>query len=146
MTAGGNRLRIGHAPLSRVVRPAAPVSTPPPARARLEPLSPARYRVQPTVDAELADKPRRARALLQTPGTAGAVDLAQVVDRAVTLLVDRLEARRHGKTTRPRSAVPDPASSARDREKVCRLIPGIHSARSSTRQRRHAGFNPSQSY
>ena len=61
----------------------------------IEPLAPARYRVQFTASAELRDKIARLTALM--PGN----DLASIVDAAVTEKLERLEAKRFGKTKKP---------------------------------------------
>jgi hypothetical protein len=72
-----------------------------PARTALvEPLAPARFKVQFTASAELRDKLERLTALLRTEVPDG--DLAAVIDRAVTEKLERLEARRFGKTLAPR--------------------------------------------
>jgi 5-methylcytosine-specific restriction endonuclease McrA len=71
----------------------------------VEPLSPARYRVQFTVTAELRDKLERLRALMRSSVPDG--DLAAVIDAAVTEKLERLEGRRFGLTTTPRTSVGD---------------------------------------
>ena len=62
--------------------------------------SPGRYRVQFTASAQLRDKLERLQALLRSsvPG----VDLAAVIEDAVTEKLERLEARRFGLTKAPR--------------------------------------------
>jgi hypothetical protein len=72
----------------------------------LEPLSRARYRVQFTASEALRDKLERLQALL--PGT----DLATVVEQAVTEKLERLEARRFGRTKAPRKALSKADTSA----------------------------------
>jgi hypothetical protein len=69
--------------------------------AALEPLAPARYRVEFTASEELRDKLKRLEALM--PGH----DLADVLDAAVTEKLERLEAKRYGKTNKPRKSVGD---------------------------------------
>jgi hypothetical protein len=77
------------------------VTLPPPSRtAFVEPLAPARFKVQFTASAVLRDKLERLTALLRTEAPDG--DLAAVIDRAVTEKLERLEARRFGKTVAPR--------------------------------------------
>jgi Domain of unknown function (DUF222) len=66
----------------------------------VEPLAPARFKVQFTASAELRDKLERLTALLRSEVPDG--DLAAVIDRAVTDKLERLEARRFGKTAPPR--------------------------------------------
>ena len=71
----------------------------------IEPLSPARYRVQFTASAELRDKLERLTALM--PGN----DLASIVEAAVTEKIERLEAKRFGKTRNPRKSLEDADTS-----------------------------------
>ena len=71
----------------------------------VEPLSPARYLVQFTASAELRDKLERLTALM--PGN----DLASIVEVAVTEKLDRLEAKRFGKTKKPRTSLEDADTS-----------------------------------
>jgi hypothetical protein len=63
--------------------------------ARTVPLTPERFAVQFTAGKSLKDKLDRARELL--PGT----ELAEIFDRALTLLVSDVEKKRFGKTSRP---------------------------------------------
>ncbi len=77
-------------------RPAAPEKRP-----SVAPLSPARYQVTFTASVELRDKLERLEALI--PGS----DLASVIDAAVNEKLDRLEAKRFGKTKNPRTNVED---------------------------------------
>jgi hypothetical protein len=71
----------------------------------LLPLARARYRVQFTASEALRDKLERLQALL--PGS----DLATVVEQAVTEELDRLEARRFGRTKAPRKALAEADTS-----------------------------------
>jgi hypothetical protein len=72
-----------------------------PARpATIAPLAPERYKIQFTASRELHDKLRRAQDLLRH--TIPDADVAAVIDRALTLLVEELERRKLGATTRPR--------------------------------------------
>jgi hypothetical protein len=81
-------------------------------RAVVEPLSPARYRVQFTAGDRLHDLLERLQALMRSTVSNG--DLAALIEIAVTEKVERLEARRFGRTKAPRKAVadvdPDPSS------------------------------------
>jgi hypothetical protein len=80
------------------------VCLPPPSRkAVVEPLAPARFKVQFTASAALRDKLERLAALLRSEVPDG--DLGAVVDRAVTDTLERLEARRFGKTMAPRKTL-----------------------------------------
>ena len=90
---------------SEVQRAAAPVGSPPSARPRhvaLTPLAPDRYKVQLTVTRATHDKLRRAQDLLRHSLPTG--DLAEIVDRAVTLLLDDLERAKLAAVERPRAA------------------------------------------
>jgi len=73
------------------------------ARPALHALSPGRYKVQFTASAALRDKIERLTALLRTEVPDG--DLATILERAVSEKLERLEARRFGKTKAPRQAV-----------------------------------------
>jgi len=78
----------------------------------IEPLAPGRYKVQFTAGAELRDKLDRLRALMRSSVPDG--DLAAIIDAAVTERLERLEARRFGRTKAPRKASPvaqEPPSS-----------------------------------
>jgi hypothetical protein len=90
------------------------VSLPPPSRtAVVEPLAPARFKVQFTASAELRDKLERLTALLRWEIPDG--DLAAVIDRAVTEKLERLEARRFGKTLAPRTMLAEANTSGASR-------------------------------
>ena len=65
----------------------------------IEPLAPGRYKVQFTASAELRDKLDRLRALMRSSVPDG--DLAAIIDAAVTEKLERLEARRFGRTKAP---------------------------------------------
>ena len=70
--------------------------------ARIVPIAPERYRIQLTVSRETHDRFRRAQALLRHAVPSG--DAAEIFDRAITLLVERLESQRFAETARPRAA------------------------------------------
>jgi hypothetical protein len=72
----------------------------------LQPLARARYRVQVTAGEALRDKLERLQALL--PGS----DLATLVEQAVTEKLERLEARRFGRTKAPRKSLAEADTSA----------------------------------
>jgi hypothetical protein len=82
-----------------VARPVVTLS-PPSRPAVVQPLAPARFKVQFTASAELCDKLERLTALLRSEVPDG--DLSEVIHRAVTETLERLEARRFGKTLAPR--------------------------------------------
>lgn len=80
-------------------------TAPPPAPPRhvaLIPLAPDRYKVQLTVLRATHDKLRRAQDLLRHSIPDG--DLAEIVDRALTLLLADLERAKHAAVERPRAA------------------------------------------
>ena len=90
------------------VEPKAPAAKPEPAPdepATVKPLSPARYKVAFTVSEELRDKLERLQALI--PGG----DLASIIDAAVSEKLERLEAKRYGKTNKPRKKLEDADTS-----------------------------------
>jgi hypothetical protein len=78
----------------------------------VEPLSPARYKIQFTANAELKNKIERLAALM--PG----VELAELIDAAVTEKLERVEANRYGKVKKPRTSVADTDASSVAREPV----------------------------
>jgi hypothetical protein len=73
---------------------------PPPRRPAIETTSPERYRVQFTVGKETHDKLRRLQELLRREIPDG--DPGAIFDRAVTLLLERVERKRLGAASRPR--------------------------------------------
>ncbi len=75
-------------------------------RARLVPLSPGRYAVQATVDQETYDLLREAKALLGHSVPSG--DVAEVLKRALGLLVQKLKAQKFGRTAHPRPQQVEP--------------------------------------
>ncbi|GMR22655.1 MAG: hypothetical protein BMS9Abin37_1019 [Acidobacteriota bacterium] len=85
--------------------PPAPAQGAPEKPAVVEPLAPARFRVQFTASAEFRDKIDRLSALV--PG----VDLAAIMEAAVTEKLDRLEAKRFGKTKKPRKSLEEADTS-----------------------------------
>jgi len=75
----------------------------------VQPLAPSRYKVQFTAGDALRDKLERLQALM------GAEDLALVIEAAVTEKLERLEARRYGKTDAPRKVLLDSDTSSGSR-------------------------------
>ena len=75
----------------------------------IAPLAPERYRVQFTVSRETHDKPRHAQDLLRHTIRTG--DPAEIFDRALTLLVEKLERTKYAATPRPRSSAGSSAGS-----------------------------------
>lgn len=99
---------------STIVKPDAEKSPPPAAtlhsrglghRSKVEPLAPSRHRVQFTASDELRDKLERLQALMRTTVPDG--DLATIIDVAVTEKLERLEAQRFGRTSKPRKTLAD---------------------------------------
>jgi hypothetical protein len=79
----------------------APSAVAAPARpAVVEPLAPTRYQVRFTASAELREKLERLQALMRSSVPDG--DLARIIDIAVTEKLQRVEAKRFGKTKAPR--------------------------------------------
>jgi hypothetical protein len=70
--------------------------------AKVTPLAPERFALQLTISGETQEKLVRAQALLRHQVPSG--DLAEVVDRALDVLLDKVEARKFGKARRPRAA------------------------------------------
>ena len=99
---GGEEPLLQYAPRPRAVAAPEPSS--------VTPLTPERYKVQLTVSRETNDKLRRAQDLLRHSIPNG--DLAIIVDRALTLLLEDLERSRLAATARPRSSG-RPAKSSR---------------------------------
>jgi hypothetical protein len=88
-----------------VVAAEASVLTPPPIRRPIiEPTSPERYRVQFTVGKETHDKLRRLQALLRREIPNG--DPGAIFDRAVTLLLEKVEKAKIGAAATPRPIRP----------------------------------------
>jgi hypothetical protein len=79
-----------------------------------EVLAPSRHKVQFTASDELRDKLERLQALMRTTVPDG--DLATIIDLAVTEKLERLEAKRFGKTKNPRKRLEatDTTPSSRD--------------------------------
>jgi len=81
---------------------------PSPAPAVVEPLAPARYQVKFTASRELRDKLERLQGLMS-------VDLAAVIEAAVSEKLERIEAKRYGETKNPRKSLEDTDTSPRSR-------------------------------
>jgi hypothetical protein len=78
------------------------VAEPPRAEATVAALAPERFALQVTISGETQEKLLRAQALLRHQVPSG--DLAEVLDRALDALLDKVEGRKFGKTTAPRKA------------------------------------------
>jgi len=85
---------------------AAPARSAVPARPLVvEPLAPARYQVRFTASAALRDKLERLQALMRASVPDG--DLTRIIEIAVSEKLERVEAKRFGRTQAPRSLPPD---------------------------------------
>ena len=73
-----------------------------PRRPEIKPLAPERYKVQCTITSDTHDKLRRAQDLLRRTIPDG--DVAEILDRALTLLLDDLERTKCAATEHPRSS------------------------------------------
>jgi hypothetical protein len=78
----------------------APVSAPPPRRPVVQPSAPERYRVQFTIGSAAHEKLRRVQALLRREIPSG--DPGLLFERALDLLLAKMEKEKLGKTTQPR--------------------------------------------
>jgi hypothetical protein len=104
--------------------PSALPATFPDARPTIQALSPARFKVQFTASAELRDKLERLATLLHPEIPDG--DLAAVIERAVTEKLERLEARRVGKTGAPRTSLAETDVSAASRHIPAAVRRAVH--------------------
>jgi hypothetical protein len=80
-------------------------------RAVLTPLAPERYMLQVTLTRETHEKLRRAQVLARHAIADG--DIASILDRALSLLIDHLERRRFAEAASPRSNVDNGTASGR---------------------------------
>ena len=101
----------------------APVRPPAAQPAVVEALAPGRHRVNFTASTELRDKLERLKALMRSSVPDG--DLAKVIDAAVTEKLERIEAKRFGKTKAPRKELADTDTTPKSRyipEAVRRVV------------------------
>jgi len=102
--------------------PAPPVSSPPPLlttrRPVIETTSPERYRVQFTIGKESHEKLRRVQALLRREIPNG--DPGAIFDRAITLLLEKVEKAKLGAAAKPR---PRPIRPGADRQLRTPIVP-----------------------
>jgi 5-methylcytosine-specific restriction endonuclease McrA len=90
-------------PLEATQASLTPLAAPAP-RAHVVPLSEGRHKVQFTASDGVREKLEHARALLSHRNPSG--DLAVVIEKALDVLIAKLENERHAKTDRPRAAKP----------------------------------------
>jgi hypothetical protein len=91
--------------------PAPPPSAPAPARPLVQATAPERYRVQFTIAQETHDKLRRLQALMRREVPDG--DPGAIFDRALTLLLAKVEREKLGRTARPGRPTIRPATDKR---------------------------------
>ena len=80
----------------------------------MSPLAPGRYKVQFTASAALRDKLDRLRGLMRSSVPDG--DLAAIIEQAVSEKLERLEALRFARSSRPRKTVASSDTSPRTRQ------------------------------
>ena len=90
-----------------------PLEPAPTQPAVVEALAPGRHRVNFTASTELRDKLERLKALMRSSAPDG--DLAKVIDAAVTEKLERIEAKRFGKTKVPRKELADTDTAPKSR-------------------------------
>jgi hypothetical protein len=98
---------------ARPAPPATPTVPPATRPAVVEPLSKATYKVQFTASAKFRDKLERLQALMGSSGNDA--DLATVIEAAVTEKLEKLEAKRYGKTKSPRKSLEEADTSPSSR-------------------------------
>ncbi len=90
-----------------------PPATAPPRPTRVEPLAPERYKVEFTASGELREKLARLQALMRSSVPDG--DLGAIIEQAVSEKLERLEAKRFGKTRSPRKTLAETDTKASSR-------------------------------
>jgi hypothetical protein len=102
----------------------APAALPAPRRPIVETTAPERYRVQFTIGKESHDKLRRVQALLRREIPDG--DPGAIFDRAIALLLERVEKKKLGAATKPRA--PQPIRPEADSQFPDRRLASRHTA------------------
>jgi hypothetical protein len=110
---GGIPLQLGAPRVESDAVALEPKPTAPARHAVVEPLAPTRYQVRFTASAELREKLERLQALMRSAVPDG--DLARIIDIAVSEKLQRVEARRFGRTLAPRRNPADTETSASSR-------------------------------
>ncbi len=90
----------------------------------VSPLAPGRYKVQFTASAALRDKLERLRGLMRSSVPDG--DLAAIIEQAVSEKLERLEALRFARTSRPRKTVAASDTSPRTRQIPAAIKRAVH--------------------
>jgi hypothetical protein len=85
----------------------------PASASKIEPVAPDRYRVRFTASGEMRDKLERLKDLMRSSVPDG--DLARIIDIAITEKLERLEAKRFGKTRAPRKTLAETDTMAKSR-------------------------------
>jgi hypothetical protein len=93
--------------------PSLPTPKPPTNPPVVEPIAEARYKVAFTASAAFRDKLERLKALMRSSVPDG--DLAAIIEEAVTEKLEKLEAKRYGKTKTPRKNLEETDTSASSR-------------------------------
>jgi len=118
----GPALFVGDAGASQqAVHVSAPPFASQPRPAVVAPIAPRRYLIRMTVSEETHGKLQRARDLLRHTIPSG--DPAEIVDRALTVLLERAERVKFGAATRPRSAASALGQGAPRTAEVTRYLP-----------------------
>ena len=91
---------------------------------RVETLAPGRCKVQFTASAEFREKLERLQALMGASATDG--DLATVIEQAVSEKLERLEAKRFGKTNKPRKTLKQTDTRAASRHVPAAVRRSVH--------------------
>ena len=95
-----------------------------PRQTPIQVIAPERYRVQFTASAELRDKLTRLQALMHASVPDG--DLAAIIEQAVSEKLERLEAKRYGKTKKPRKTLAQTATRAASRSIPAAVRRSVH--------------------
>ncbi len=101
--------------------PGAPPLAP---RSRVEPVAPGRVRVHFTASAHLREKLERLQDLMRSSVPDG--DLGKIVEQAVTEKLERLEARRFGKTKKPRKSLAQTSTKPTSRRIPAAVRRAVH--------------------
>jgi hypothetical protein len=115
-----------------------PPSLPPVRRPIIQTTSPERYRVQFTIGKESHDKLRRLQDLLRREIPDG--DAGAIFDRAITLLLDKVEKAKRGAAARPRPIRPGTDDLIRTPLPASRDIPRSVKRGASRRDRDQCGY------
>ncbi len=102
----------------------APRAAAPARRAEVQPLAPERYKVQFTASAEFREKLERLQALMSASVPDG--DLAAILEAAVSEKLQRLEAKRFGKTKKPRKTLAQTDTRAVSRNVPAAVRRSVH--------------------